>query len=957
MAHKAFDKILTILHQRTSVDFSLYKQATLRRRIARRMMAHKFKSLDEYFDYLLADPVEIKALFNDILIQVTSFFRDPFVFKWLEKHYLSELVRQKISDGAIRIWVPACSTGEEVYSLAIALAELTEGKTDCRLAQLFGTDINEAVLEKARAGVYGGTIKKQVSPEQLERFFEPVSGGFRVQKTIRDVCIFARHSLAADPPFSNLDLISCRNVLIYMEPALQRKIIPILHFGLKPNGVLLLGASETIGDFSNLFATKEKKVKAYSKREVKLKTIPEAFLPSAPVHVPGKNTGHHNFSSSHQKHLKPDELRVVVDSIIRRNTGVPPEEAHIVPLNMPNTADKIYFVFVDSKNKDNVQLETSGVKPLQGTESESAEVARLRHELLTVRESMQAVIEQGEATNEELRAANEEIVSSNEEMQSTNEELESAKEELQSANEELSTVNNELENRNVELEQANLISNRYMAIVESSEDAIIGKDLNGIIQTWNKGAERIFGYAADEVLGKPITILIPPENYDEETEILARLRAGERIDHYETVRKRKDGRLIDISLTVSPIKNRSGQIVGASKIARDVTDKKRASLELKRAQQESEKANRAKDDFLATLSHELRTPLTPVLLIASDAVADLELPPGIRANFDVIRRNVELEARLIDDLLDLTRVTAGKLKMETREVNIHAILSDAISIVQSEIEQKKITLSQKLESPQSFVLGDQIRLQQIFWNVLKNAVKFTPPNGKIAVHARVADGYYVVTVSDTGIGMTAQELARAFDAFKQGEHSTDARRFGGLGLGLTISKKFAELHSGTIEAFSEGRDLGSTITIKLPLLDWKAHSVEDETKVRSEKSHRQANILLVEDHEPTRTTLARLLISRGHKVVSAASVQGATAFAEKHPFDLVISDIGLPDGDGYNLFSKIRDKSPNTKGIALSGFGMHEDLARSKSAGFCAHLVKPVEIRALEEALVAALIV
>ena len=261
-----------------------------------------------------------------------------------------------------------------------------------------------------------------------------------------------------------------------------------------------------------------------------------------------------------------------------------------------------------------------------------------------------------------------------------------------------------------------------------------------------------------------MTILIPPEQHDEEPVILARIRSGERIEHYETIRVRKDGSLINISLTVSPVKNSAGQIIGASKIARNITDKKRWELELKNAYEEAEKANRAKDDFLATLSHELRTPLNPVLLVASDSAADPEVPPGIRANFDVIRRNVELEARLIDDLLDLTRVKNGKLKIEKWDVDIHGVLSDTIAMVQGEMEQKKIALMQKISSAQSIISGDTTRLQQVFWNVLKNAIKFTPPEGTITTveYLKVKNGHYIVRISDSGIGMTPQELACAF---------------------------------------------------------------------------------------------------------------------------------------------------------------------------------------------------
>ena len=526
-----------------------------------------------------------------------------------------------------------------------------------------------------------------------------------------------------------------------------------------------------------------------------------------------------------------------------------------------------------------------------------------------------------------------------------------------------SDANSPAQSERAQLEHADTIPALFKALVDSSDDAIIVKDLNGIIQTWNKGAERIFGYASDEIVGRPVTDLMPPELRKEEPGILARIRAGERVDHYETVRVRKDGRFVDISLTVSPIINAEGRIIGASKIARDITEKKRWETELRRARDEAEQANRTKDEFLAALSHELRTPLNPVLLLASESAGNWDLPPGIRANFDIIRRNVELESRLIDDLLDLTRVRTGKLKIEKNEVNIHDVVSDTIRIFQREMEQKEVTLKQSLEGADSVVCGDAVRLRQIFWNIIKNAIKFTPRHGSITVKSRVENGQYIVSISDTGIGMTANELVTAFQAFKQGAHSRDPRRFGGLGLGLAISQKFIELHSGAITASSPGPDRGSTFTIHLPLTGCNriasvfnlpplspppnGHSLGSE---RARHRHR-ARILLVEDHEPTRSTLAQILERRHHKVVIASSAREAMAIAEKAKFDLVISDIGLPDGNGYDLFKKIHDKLPVVKGIALSGYGMDEDLARSRDTGFQTHLTKPVKVEALEEAL------
>ena len=497
----------------------------------------------------------------------------------------------------------------------------------------------------------------------------------------------------------------------------------------------------------------------------------------------------------------------------------------------------------------------------------------------------------------------------------------------------------------------------FKALVDSSEDAIIVKDLNGIIRTWNKGAEKLYGYVAEEVVGKPGANLIPTELREEVPLLLLRIRSGQRIDHYETVRIHKDGRRVDISLSISPIINARGQVIAASGIARDITERKRWEEELRRAHFEEEKANRAKDDFLAVLSHELRTPLNPVLLLAGESASDGKLPEQVRANFDVIRRNIELEARLIDDLLDLTRVRAGKLKIDRSDVSIHTVLSDTLSMVQSEIEQKQIILKQDLNDLECIVSGDAVRLRQILWNILKNAIKFTPSHGTISVQSRPEHGQSVIKISDTGIGMTPDELASAFEDFKQGNHSHDPHRFGGLGLGLAICKRFIELHSGSIEAFSDGLGRGSTFVIKFPLVRNRL-SVLDLPAIQrlhdgheTGKPHHCAKILLVEDHEPTRSTLAEILKRRHHTVATAASAHEAIAIAEKKEFDLIISDIGLPDGNGYELFEKIRAKSPVVKGIALSGYGMDHDLVRSRNFGFKTHLIKPVRVQALEEAL------
>jgi PAS domain S-box-containing protein len=512
-----------------------------------------------------------------------------------------------------------------------------------------------------------------------------------------------------------------------------------------------------------------------------------------------------------------------------------------------------------------------------------------------------------------------------------------------------------------ERKRAEQASRQLAAIVESSADAIISKDVNGIITSWNHGAEQLFGYKAQEVVGRPILILIPEDHQDEEPHILERVRRGERIEHYETIRQRKDGKLIEISLTVSPIRNGAGKVVGASKIARDISQQKQFERELERAHKEAVAASRAKDDFLAALSHELRTPLNPVLLVASDAAENPKLPPEIRADFDMIRRNVELEARLIDDMLDLTRITRGKLSLEKRPLDVRAVLQDAIAILQADVVKKKISLTFDFRAAQHMISGDAVRLQQIFWNVLKNAVKFTPEGGKITIETRTLaeSGNIAVEITDTGIGLTADEISHIFEAFSQGDHAaaTGAHRFGGLGLGLAISRMLVELHSGTIRAASVGRDQGATFTIEFQCLqagEQKKNSAPAEQPAADSqtapKKKSGKRILLVEDHEPTRTALAHLLTRRDYKVMTANSAAEALALARRESFDLVVSDIGLPDGDGYTLMRELRDDF-GLQGIALTGYGTDQDVARGQTAGFIAHLTKPVHMESLEKAL------
>ena len=501
---------------------------------------------------------------------------------------------------------------------------------------------------------------------------------------------------------------------------------------------------------------------------------------------------------------------------------------------------------------------------------------------------------------------------------------------------------------------------RLAAIVTSSDDAIVSKTLEGIVTTWNAGAERMFGYSAAEMTGSPILKVIPAELQGEESVILARLKRGERIEHYETIRMAKDGRRIPVSLTISPIRSGDGKLMGASKIVRDITGRRAAEEGMRLAKEQAEAASRAKDNFLAALSHELRTPLTPVLMTAATLREDERLPEDVRAQLGMIERNVLLEARLIDDLLDLSRITHGKLALRSEPCDAHSIIALVIEIIRAEAREKEVEILLELSARHCRVVGDPARLQQVFWNLLRNAVKFTPPGGHIHIRSHdVASGgdpRFRIVVSDDGIGLDPDVAERIFEPFEQvGPSKTSTR---GLGLGLAIARAIVDMHSGSIRAESPGPGKGSTFTVELPA----SISLENEPGVSMGLQPGAANpapavepgrgmrLLVVEDHEPTLQVLTRLLTRDGHEVAGASTLAAARHAAAANRFDAVISDLGLPDGSGVELMMELRDQY-GMRGIVLSGYGMEDDLRRSREAGFSAHLVKPIDVHDLRRAL------
>lgn len=358
-------------------------------------------------------------------------------------------------------------------------------------------------------------------------------------------------------------------------------------------------------------------------------------------------------------------------------------------------------------------------------------------------------------------------------------------------------------------EPSTAASLRLAAIIASSDDAILSKDLNGIIQTWNPAAERMFGYTADEVIGRPITIIIPEERLNEETTVLEKIRNGESVEHFETVRRRKDGTLLDISITVSPIKNPDGTVVGASKIARDITEQRRLKREL-------EDANRVKDEFLAMLSHELRTPLNAILGYL-DMLRANAIPEDNRdRTLEIIERNAKSLEQLVSDTLDVSRIVAGKFRLNPTTFDIVGALDNAVDAVRPALTAKGLRLERSVAPNVGQMYGDPDRIQQVFWNLLTNAVKFTPPAGTISIALSRNGNTIECAVTDTGIGISPEFLPLVFQRFRQAA-SGSSHETGGLGLGLALVRHIVELHGGEVKAASNGPGTGSTFSLSVPV--------------------------------------------------------------------------------------------------------------------------------------------
>ncbi|CAN5869092.1 hypothetical protein BH11MYX3_BH11MYX3_40320 [soil metagenome] len=1135
----AMDSIFRMLREQFGIDFSIYKTTTVGRRIQRRVDLLRFNSLAEYVVQL--DGNELNALYHDLLIGVTQFFRDPAAFELLEREIIPAVLEKVPPSEEIRLWVAGCATGEEAYSLAMLFWEALIARNRPIHLKILATDVHQQSLEHASAGIYGDEQLGHVGPDRLARFFTRRSSGYQISQDLRQLIVFARHNLTKDAPFTKMHFISCRNMLIYLQPHAQRTVFSLFHFGLVSGGVLFLGASETPGTLADEFTVLDEHWKVYRKRrdvhllsQVRLplqrgsarrptglemprtqvadplilqtydqlldKFMPPGFLVDEDRNLIDSFAGAEKLLKLRRRRpsnnildLLDDELRSVVAGAIQRafkerepvtygGVRLQTEDGEVrtrpsaeLLLHPCTQVRHVLVTFKDLATDGVAKVEPVPTTPRMSISLDEATRERmdmLETELGYTRETLHATIEELETSNEEMQTTNEELVASNEELQSTNEELHSVNEELYTVNAEyqqkiaeLKELNTDMQHllegtdvgtvfldkdlrirrftsriasvfrfqphdvgrhigdfsHNIERESliAEIVKARNLgvtiedevrdghgtpyflrilpyrvkhelpsaprgdlaiegvvltltdisaldkararlaqlsAIVESSDDAIVGKNLDGTITTWNRGAQEMYGYTPDEAIGQNVRMLMAPGSENELAEAIELVRRGERVEHLRSFRVRKDRTPLDVSVTISPILDGEGTLVGVSAIGRNISAMIAAHRELQERQREiaallaeTEEIARRREQFLAMLSHELRNPLAAVMNATTLLKRDIE-PVVVGRCQAVIERQARHMKRLLDDLLDVSRITRGKFELREDDLELRHPIEAAIESVQPLFHERGVELVTQFPNRPMLVRGDGNRLMQVVVNLLSNAANYSPRNSKVRLLIAVEDTSAVLRVIDHGVGIELELQSRIFDLFVQSEQRLDRSR-GGLGVGLSLAKSIVELHGGKIEVNSGGAGKGADFKVTIPL-GTAATAAWGETPLATSRPERR-KVVVVDDQEDAREMLKMLLESRDHEVIDAADGPSALAVIARERPDVAFIDIGLPVMTGYEIAQKIRADAAfdDIVLVALTGYGAPSDVSAARAAGFDEHLIKPADLSKLEEIL------
>ena len=1030
---KDMQRVFRLMNSACNIDFTHYKSGTVKRRLTRRLALNNLQALPDYIALLEDDHDEVQALCQDFLIGVTSFFRDPNTFKGFTDFAFPRLLKERSPKVPLRIWVPGCASGEEVYSIAICLLEYLDNHDSTAKVQIFGTDVSETALDKAREGYYVENIARYVSADRLQRFFVKTNGHYQISKSIRELCIFARHNVTCDPPFSRLDLISCKNLLIYLDPVLQQQVVPLFHYALGSGGMLMLGPSESVGGFSELFdLTGNKEFKVYTKKDLPERVQREYLgvyfsqspprqkitnrTPSTEAAMMDKRKWkanritlaryvpagvlcdeHLNIlefrgdtspyliqpsgapSTDLRKLARPGLLVEISGAIqqvrrdaaavrregVRLETPMGTRNVNLEVIPIPSDAmDSWFLIFFEESSGPALptakaggagfwvelvnRLHHSGFGGNSTKSGKDTEIAQLKRELEATQDHAKIMMEEHELAKEELQVSQQKMLSSNEEFQSSNEELETAKEELQSANQELITTNEELRYRNHDL---NALNNKLRqtldyaeAIIKTVRQPLLVLDGDLHIQRANPAFYATFKTTV-ETTENSLLYELGNRQWD-----IPELRK-----FLENILSEKGTVLTDYEIThMFPDIGKKTMLLNGTHLAwdehalillaiDDISDYKQAVDTLK-------DNDRYKDEFLAMLAHELRNPLAPIqsaleILKRGDAGEEAE-----KAARMIMERQLHNEVRLVDDLLDVSRITSGSIGLRQEVVDLVQVVKQAVATVSHHFEARNHAFTLSMPENNVVVRGDTLRLEQIVGNLLTNAAKYTRPGGHIFLTLEQQEMQAVLTVADNGIGIAPELLPCIFDLFTQAELSLD-RTQGGLGIGLTLVRRLVELQGGTVEARSEGLKKGSQFIVRLPVLvGVDVPPVAPARPMPKSAPASSRRILIVDDSADAVAASALLLKLLGHDIQT--SIDGPTAIETARTFkpDVILLDIGLPGMDGYEVARHLR-KMPETRKtclIALSGYGQAEDFRRSTEAGFDHHLVKPATIESLQ---------
>ena len=979
-AEEALREVMKIVRQRTGHDFKHYKRATLLRRLERRLQVNGVPTLPAYRALLANSLDEPRLLLADLLIGVTQFFRDRVAFESLEREVLPRIFQEAGDQEQIRAWIAGCSTGEEAYSMAMLFADEAKRSRTARRITLFATDIDEPSLETAREGRYPESIVADVPPTRLRGHFNKEGGVWRIAKALRDLIVFAPHNVLRDPPFSRLDLVSCRNLLIYLDRSAQRDVLQMFHFALKPGGFLFLGSSETVDASGELFSPVDKANRIYRANAVarNLRVLPQFTHTdrlTAPAHATANTPRALKLAELHQRMLSEVGAATVVltaaNEILHSSSRVgdylrfaegtpstdvlsvaPPElrqalrvclfealqsrgHAESAPTPMARDGKRVFArVARDLGAPGDLilltfdELSEAQVAPREASEGRDPMYAQLEGELLKRTEQLQTTIEQYETSAEELKASNEELQAINEELRAASEELETSKEELQSTNEELTTVNVELKSK---VEETSIINDDLTNLISVTEIATVFVDERMRIKLFTPAASGIFSLLRSDI-GRTLFDLTHKLDYP--------ALAADAENVFKTLKpverevKSADDRWFLARLF--PYRTGTDRISGVVLTFVDISNRLSGRAD-----------DAMKSEFLAVMSHELKHPLN-LINVNAELLAQLPETRGserlVRA-VQTIQRTVKGQARIIDDLLDLSRANTGKLALQVAPLLVSDAIAPAIASAEASAREKGIAfVGEGLDRP-LLIEGDPMRIEQIAWNLLSNALKFSRPGGTITVRLDQEGDEVVLEVRDTGRGIAAGFLPQVFEMFRQGESAT-RRQEGGLGIGLALVRNLVELHGGSVDTHSAGAGRGATFRVRLPMRERS-----DFTPLaQAEPAAGQlagVRVLLVDDTEDTLETFGALLEAEGALVTPASSGLKALEAADTDHFDLVISDIAMPLMDGYQLIAELRARpqTADLPAIALTGFGRPQDVRQALSAGFSAHLDKPVDFQ------------